>query len=43
MPTVSSGILTDANLLNLKAIDVRSIRPEVPALLVPDENIVSAF
>lgn len=43
MPTVSSGILTDANLLNLKAIDMQAVRAEVPALLVPDEYIVSAF
>ena len=27
----------DANPLNLKAIDARSVRPEVPSLLVPDE------
>lgn len=43
MPAVSSGILMDANIMNLKAIDPRDVRNEVPALLVPGEQIVSAF
>ena len=43
MPTVSTGILSDANFMNLRAIDPRSVRPEVPTLLVPGETIVSAF
>lgn len=43
MATVSSGIIMDANIMNLKAIDVRDVRNEVPALLVPGEQVVSAF
>lgn len=43
MPTVSSGIITDANLTNLKAIKNSEVRGEIPSLLVSDETIVSAF
>ena len=43
MPAVSSGIIMDANIMNLKAIDPRDVRNEVPSLLVPGEQIVSAF
>ena len=43
MPGISSGIALDANFLNLKEIPVREIRPEVPALLVPGENVIAAF
>ena len=43
MATVSSGIMADANIMNLKAIDPSSVRPEVPSLLVQGEAIVSAF
>ena len=43
MPTVSSGIVLDANLMNLKAIKNSDVRGEVPSLLVSDERIVSAF
>ena len=43
MATVSSGIMADANIMNLKAIDPSSVRPEVPSLLVQGEGIVSAF
>ncbi|MBQ6453775.1 MAG: PH domain-containing protein [Coriobacteriales bacterium] len=43
MATVSSGIIMDANIMNLKAINLNDVRGEVPALLVPGEQIVSAF
>ena len=43
MATVSSGIMVDANLANLKAINVSDVRQEGPGLLVAEEEIVSAF
>ena len=43
MATVSSGILMDANIMNLKEIGIRDVRQEVPALLTQNEEIVSAF
>ena len=43
MATVSSGIIVDANLANLKAINASDVRQEVPDLLVAGEEIVSAF
>lgn len=43
MASVSSGIATDANIMNLKLIDQKYVRPEVPSLLVQGESIVSAF
>lgn len=43
MPAVSSGIIMDANLMNLKAIKNSEVRGEIPSLLVSDETIVSAF
>ena len=43
MPTVSSGIIADANLLNLKGISLSEVRKEVPSLLVAGEQIVQAF
>lgn len=43
MPTVSSGIIGDANILNLKEIRIQDVRPEVPSLLIEDEYIEMAF
>ena len=43
MATVSSGIIMDANIMNLKAIKTSDVRREVPSLLVQGESIVSAF
>ena len=43
MPTVSSGIMTDSNFLNLKAIDLSEIRSEVFDLLVEGEQPAAAF
>ncbi len=43
MATVSTGIVGDANLLNLKEINQNQVRPEVGSLLLPDESIVQCF
>ena len=43
MANVSSGILCDANLFNLKAISVSQIRPEVDSFFVSGEEIVQCF
>ena len=43
MPTVSSGILFDANTFNLKEIRESEIRPEVEDFYVPGEITVQAF
>ena len=43
MATVSSSIVMDANIMNLKEISLQSVRPEVPTLLVNGENMVMAF
>ena len=43
MPTVSSGIMTDSNFLNLKAIGMDEIRAEVFDLLVDGERPAAAF
>lgn len=43
MPAVSSGILFDANFMNLKAIKTSDVRKEVSLFLVQGESIVSAF
>ncbi len=43
MPTVSTGILTDSNFMNLKEISLNDIRQEVYSLLVDGEQPVAAF
>lgn len=43
MPTVSSGILFDANTFNLKEIAQSDIRPEVKDFYVDGEMTVQAF
>lgn len=43
MPTVSSGIIGDANLVNLKEIPVTKVRSEINLFLVPGEEIIQAF
>ncbi|MBR4691856.1 MAG: PH domain-containing protein [Oscillospiraceae bacterium] len=43
MPTVSSGILSESNFLNLKGIPPEEVRPEVFDLLVDGEQPVAAF
>lgn len=43
MATVSTGIVGDANLLNLREISVEKIRPEVTMFLTSEEEIIQAF
>ena len=43
MPTVSSGIVFDANTFNLKEIKISNVREEVFSLLVEGEEIEYAF
>ena len=43
MATISTGINLDANLMNLKAIDLKEVRPEINSLLISDEKIKFAF
>lgn len=43
MATISTGILGDSNLMNLKSVSVSQIRPEVREILVPGEDIIQCF
>lgn len=43
MAKISSGIVGDGNLLNLKEIAPAQIRPEVQMFFVPGEELVQAF
>ncbi len=43
MATVSSGIIGDSSIMNLKEINLSQIRQEVAALLVEGEQPVAAF
>ena len=43
MPNISSGINLDSNFLNLKAMDIKEVRPEVENLLVNGEKMMYAF
>ena len=43
MANVSSGIIGDANLLNLKEINTTQIRPEISNFLVMGEEIIQCF
>lgn len=43
MANVSTGIHLDSNLLNLKEIDKKDVRPEIENLMVKDEKILFAF
>ena len=43
MANISSGILSDANLMNLKEISLSDIRPEAVGFLVGGERILQAF
>ena len=40
---ISTGISLDSNTFNLKAIDIKEVRPEVEKLLVSDEKMLLAF
>ena len=43
MANISSGIIFDANFMNLKEIKVSDIRGEIPELMVDGENVVAAY
>ena len=43
MANISSGIVLDSQLLNLKEISINDVRPEVQALMLDDEQILHAF
>ncbi len=43
MATISSGIVLDSQLLNLKEISINEVRPEVQALMLDGEQILHAF
>lgn len=43
MANISSGIIGESNLLNLKEISPNSVRSEVAGLLIPGEEIIQAF
>lgn len=43
MATISTGILGDSNLMNLKSVSVSQIRPEISEILVPGEDIIQCF
>ena len=43
MATVSTGIYLDANLLNLKEMDLKEIKPDLINLLVEKEEIKCAY
>ncbi len=43
MATISSGILGDSNLMNLKEIPFQKVRPEVSNFLVRGEEIIQCF
>ncbi len=43
MAGVRTGIVNDANLMNLKEIAPNQIRNEVYSFMIPDENIVQCF
>lgn len=43
MASISSGIAMDSNIMNLKEISMREVRPEVPSLMVDSESIIMAF
>ena len=40
MPNISTGINLDSNFLNLKAIEIKEVRPEVEKLLADNEKIM---
>ena len=39
MASISSGIAMDSNIMNLKEINIRDVRPEVPSLMLDNEKI----
>lgn len=43
MAGVTSGITLDANLVNLKEIDPKKVRPEVMQFITADEEVIQCF
>lgn len=43
MATVSTGIIAESNIINLKEINLNQIRPEVSSLMISEESPVAAF
>ncbi len=43
MATVNSGIVLDANLINLKEVNSSEVRKEVKSLMVDGEDIIQCF
>lgn len=43
MAAISSGILRDANLMNLKEIAQSELRREVFGFIIPNEEIIQCF
>lgn len=43
MQNISIGINTDSNFFNLKAMDIKDVRPEINELLIDGEEIKCAF
>ena len=43
MANISSGIVLDSQLLNLKGISINEVRPEIQTLMVDGEEILYAF
>lgn len=43
MATISSGIIGDASLMNLKEMPIKDIHQEVKMFMTPDEQVIQAF
>lgn len=43
MANISTGINMDSNILNLKEIGIKDVRPEIEKLMIDDEKILFAF
>ena len=43
MANISTGIIGDANIANLKEIELNAVRQEVQMFLVEGEDIIAAF
>lgn len=43
MTNISTGVNIDSNIMNLKSINIKEVRPEVEKLMVEKEEIILAF
>lgn len=43
MANISTGVNIDSNIMNLKSINIKEVRPEVEKLMVEKEEIILAF